>query len=57
MLLEHIDVICGGTASDDIKVWLSPLELKLYQYFQRVEIRARRGRTVPVMLTKNLKLL
>ena len=47
-------MICDGTPSDDIKASLSPFELKLCQYFKRVKIRGKRGRKVPVILTKKL---
>lgn len=46
---------------EDINEALSELERKLCQYFQRIEIRGKRGRKVPVLLTpemlKSLELL
>ncbi len=38
----------------DIAVGLSDFEKKLCGYFQRVEIRGKRGRKVPVLLTPNM---
>ena len=55
LLVEHIDLICDGTPSDDIKASVSPFGLKLCQYFKRVKIRGKRGRKVPVILTKKLQ--
>ena len=48
-------MICDGAPSDDIKASLSPFKLKLCQYFKRVEIRGKRGRKVPMILTKKLE--
>ena len=55
LLVEHIDMICDGAPSEDIKASLSPFELKLCQHFKRVEIRGKRRRKVPMILTKKLE--
>lgn len=40
---------------DDLKEALSDLEKKLCQHFRRVEIRGKRGRKVPVLLTPEMQ--
>ena len=42
-----------GTPHDDILSSLSKFELELCKYLKRVEIRGKRGRKVPLILTKN----
>ena len=53
--LGHIEDICSGLPNDDIKASLSSFELKLCDHFKRVEIRGKRGRKVPMLLTKDLE--
>ncbi|KAG9275033.1 hypothetical protein AMEX_G9507, partial [Astyanax mexicanus] len=40
---------------DDVNVALSDLEKKLCQHFKRIEIRGKRGRKVPVLLTPEMQ--
>ena len=44
-----------GVPNKDIKASLSQFELKLCQYFKRVEIRGKRGRKVPLLITPKLE--
>ena len=41
--------------SEDVLQSLSPFERQLCQSLYRIEITGKRGRTVPVLLTKNMK--
>lgn len=53
--VKHVVAMQQGTPHDDVKESLSPFELKLCEYFKRIEIRGKRGRKVPVLITKQLE--
>ena len=59
--LVHLNEMCNDVPSNDIKSALSEFEVKLCSYFKRVEIRGKRGRKVPMLITqqseKAIKLL
>ncbi|GAA6107915.1 uncharacterized protein LOC113662066 isoform X1 [Tachysurus ichikawai] len=38
----------------DVELALTDLETKLYKHFQRIEIKGKRGRKVPVLLTPDM---
>ncbi|XP_056119701.1 uncharacterized protein LOC130097073 [Rhinichthys klamathensis goyatoka] len=42
-------------AHPDISMALTELEIKLCQYFKRIEIRGKRGRKVPVLVTPSMQ--
>ena len=44
-----------GLPHGDIKLCLTSFELDLCEYFKRVEIQGKRGRKVPVILTRQLE--
>jgi hypothetical protein len=49
------DAKCGGETNKDILRGLTPVEKKMVNHFQRVEIRGKFNRKVPILLTKTMK--
>ena len=45
----------GNVENEEIKKSLSNFELQLCKYFKRLEIRGKRGRKVPLLITKELE--
>ena len=52
---KHIQEMCNGLPNEDIQASLTPFELKLCEHFKRVEIRGKRGRKVPMLVTRELE--
>ncbi|XP_041954724.1 uncharacterized protein LOC121713822 isoform X4 [Alosa sapidissima] len=54
MLLSSFSQRDRSKPNDDLNAALSELEQKLCKHFQRLEIRGKRGRKVPVLLTPDM---
>ncbi|KAL2085049.1 hypothetical protein ACEWY4_020567 [Coilia grayii] len=54
MLLSSFQQRDRSKPNDDLNAALSELEQKLCKHFQRLEIRGKRGRKVPVLLTPDM---
>ena len=54
--LKHMQEMKNGNViNEDVQKSLSKFELQLCKYFKRIEIRGKRGRKVPLLITKELE--
>lgn len=53
--VAHIQELKKGAPNDDVEKSLTPFERKLCEHFKRVEIRGKRGRKVPMIISKKLE--